>query len=125
MDIFKTKKQIRNNFRYAVFSRDKYRCVKCGFMSSPEKAKEELDAHHIMDRSIMLEGGYVKENGITLCKKCHVFAEDWHNSGEKLFKKGYHPNDLYKAIGSSFELACQKSKELEERQQSRGNTQTV
>jgi 5-methylcytosine-specific restriction endonuclease McrA len=120
MDISKTKKQIRNNFRYAVFSRDKYRCVKCGFVSSPEKAKEELDAHHIMDRSIMA-GGSVKENGATLCKKCHELAEEWHYSGEKLFKEGYHPNDIYKAIGSSFELACQKSKELGERQKSRGD----
>ena len=70
------KKQIRQQFRSAVFARDRYRCRVCGFQSTPEKAEEELDAHHITDRNEMPNGGYVKENGVSLCKEaCHVEAE--------------------------------------------------
>ena len=55
------KKQIRDNFRNEVFSRDKNCCLKCG-----EKA---VDAHHITDRNEMPNGGYVKENAIEQLKQ--------------------------------------------------------
>lgn len=58
-----TKKKIRAAFRDTVFARDAFRCRVC-------KWGEELsvlDAHHITDRNLMPGGGYVKENGITLC----------------------------------------------------------
>ena len=105
--LIKMKKTIRNNFRNEVFKRDNYKCKVCGDSTS------KLDAHHITDRSLMENGGYVKENGITLCDKengCHIKAEHYHMGLE--VENGYLPNDLYKLIKSSYEIACQKSKLL-------------
>lgn len=83
---------------------------------------EPLDAHHITDRNLMPNGGYVKENGITLCsgdddnelyykKSCHWKAEQFHIHGEAY--PGFSPEELYKKIGSSLELAM-KASEREE-----------
>lgn len=61
-----------------------------------------MDAHHITDRNEMPNGGYVKENGITLCKeKCHMKAEKFHMTGGKEWEDGFHPDDLYEKIDSS------------------------
>jgi len=95
------KKQIRQQFRSAVFARDRYRCRVCGFQSTPEKAEEELDAHHITNRNEFENGGYVKENGISLCKDaCHVEAE----------LGSINPVHLYQLIGSSLEKAVKADK---------------
>ena len=82
------KKQIRAAFRNAVFTRDKHRCKNCGYQSTPEKATEEIDAHHIVNRNNMVDGGYIKENGITLCKignNCHLKAELGDLTEKQLF----------------------------------------
>lgn len=71
-----------------------------------------LDPHHITDRNKMPNGGYVIENGISVCDECHIKAEQWHISGETEWVEGYHPDDLYKMIGSSYELAYRKSEQL-------------
>ena len=104
------KKLIRQRFRDACYKRDKYSCAKCGFKSSPEKAEEELDAHHITDRTEMPNGGYVKENGISLCAPCHIKAEVFHSTGTA--EPEYSVDDLYKIVGSSYEKAVEASKKL-------------
>ena len=101
----KRKKQIRKNFRDAVFKRDGHKCVFCS-------ATEDLDAHHITDRSLMPNGGYVKENGITVCKPCHEECEEYHRTGGAAWKLGKHPDDLYEIIRSSHELALVASENL-------------
>jgi hypothetical protein len=53
----------------------------------------------------MPNGGYVKENGITLCDVCHVQAES-----DAL---GFQADDLYERIGSEYKIAVQASQELE------------
>ena len=98
------KKQVRENFRNEVFSRDKNCCLKCGEVA--------VDPHHITDRNEMPNGGYVKENGISLCDDCHVKAEVWHLSGDIEFVDGYRPKDLYKLINSNYGTALGKSLEL-------------
>ncbi len=103
------KKQLRNGFRNDVYERDKHECRVCG------RKDGKLDAHHITDRTEMPNGGYVKENGITLCSNedgCHLKAEKFHMSDNKEWVKGYHPDDLYKLIGSSYEEAFLKSEAL-------------
>ncbi len=105
------KKQVRANFRNACFKLDKYCCAMCDFVSSPEKAEEELDAHHITDRNLMPNGGYVKENGISLCAKCHELSEFYHSLGEAY--PGYSPEDLYAKIGSNHDRAYAASERLE------------
>jgi 5-methylcytosine-specific restriction endonuclease McrA len=96
------KKQVRSDFRDAVFKRDGCCCVLCGGLA--------LDAHHITDRNEMPNGGYVPENGISLCASCHPRAESLHATGSA--EPGYAPEDLYAAIGSSYELAYQASLSL-------------
>lgn len=98
------RKQLRRiEFRKKVFERDGYKCVVCG-------STWKLDPHHIMDRNEMPNGGYVVENGITLCWKHHFFAERYHASGKKTWKDGLHPDDLYQMIGSDYNTAYEKSR---------------
>lgn len=104
------KKLIRKNFRDACYQRDKYKCAMCPFQSSPDKAEAELDAHHITDRTLLPNGGYVKENGISLCADCHIKAEVYHSTG--VAHPRYSPEDLYKIINSTYELAVEASKKL-------------
>lgn len=104
------KKEIRQAFRVAVYKRDKNTCQVCNKKHINE---EDMDAHHITDRSEMPNGGYVKENGITVCKEeCHLMVEQFHICQGDWWEEGLHPDDLYKIIGSSKELAIKKSEEL-------------
>lgn len=101
----KRKKLIRKKFRDDVFHRDSYKCVFC-------EETENLDAHHITDRSLMPNGGYVKENGISVCQEHHLECEKYHITEGKEWVKGKHPDDLYCIIGSSKETAISKSERL-------------
>lgn len=104
------KKQIRSQFRNEVFKRDKYSCRKCGLKATKETAEDILDAHHIINRTELPNGGYVKENGISLCKdNCHLKAEKFHITEGKEWEEGFHPNDLFNLIGSSESIARKKS----------------
>ncbi len=104
----KRKKEIRKKFRDAVYKRDNHTCRIC----AQRFAEEELDAHHITDRNEMPNGGYVPQNGITVCLPCHELVEEWHRSGNTSVGEGLHPDDLYEIIGSSFEEAVKVSKRL-------------
>jgi 5-methylcytosine-specific restriction endonuclease McrA len=113
------KKLIRKNFRDAVFKRDGHMCAMCGVTSAEWQIANKvpltddtcLDAHHITDRSLLPNGGYVLENGITLCKDpCHQKAEEFHSTG--VAHPGYAPEDLYKVINSNYDLAVESSKKL-------------
>lgn len=108
----KNKKEIRKQFRESVFTRDKYRCKCCnvpGFdrqgsdlhlkFHKNEKVLVELDAHHIQPRT---DDNYVKANGISLCPECHIKAEDFYCSKGTKWESGFHPNDLYLKIGSTW-----------------------
>ena len=106
------KKEIRKAFRDACFKRDKYACVMCGFKSSPEKAMEDLDCHHICPREHMPAGGYVADNGISLCQRCHLKAEAiLHN---EYSDPDFSPFNLLEKIGSTYDKARAASKKLEE-----------
>lgn len=96
------KKELRKNFNHEVFTRDNYKCRMCG--------KPAVDAHHIIDRHEIPNGGYVKENGISLCGDCHELAEHFHAFGEAY--PGYSQKDLFNKIGSSPEKAYAESERL-------------
>lgn len=103
------KQKIRERFRSDVYKRDKFTCKKC----STERAEDALNAHHITDRNKMPNGGYVKENGATLCEgDCHMAAEKFHITDGAEWEEGLHPEDLYRMIGSSYELAVAASERL-------------
>lgn len=101
------KKEVRKAFRDAVFARDKYCCRTCG---EPYRDEAPLDAHHIIDRHDLPFGGYVKENGISLCAACHLEAEEWHSIGVPL--AGFTPEELFALIGSSLDAAIAASEAL-------------
>jgi hypothetical protein len=112
-------KRWRAAFRDNVLTRDGYKCVVCGEPGT----NETLDPHHITDRHDIPNGGYVVENGITLCNKpggCHEKAEAaLKDSGglkfgrvDFLVANSLHPGSLYTKIGSSYERAIEASKRL-------------
>lgn len=105
----KNKKEIRKKFRQICLKRDNYSCVMCGLKAiTSEEAEKILDVHHIQNRSKMPQGGYVKENGITLCKNiCHLKAEEFHSSGVAI--SGFSIDDLYAKINSSLHKAIEAS----------------
>lgn len=105
------KKKIRESFRSSVFERDQHMCVMCG-VKETELAEDskKLDAHHIVDRNEMPHGGYVKENGISLCPTCHELAEVFHSTGTS--HPGFSPDDLFGKIGSNLEKARRAAERL-------------
>jgi 5-methylcytosine-specific restriction endonuclease McrA len=104
-------KRWRTAFREGCLKRDGYKCKVCNASGTDVM----LDVHHIRNRKGMENDGYVLENGITLCdngNSCHLKAEQWHISGGANWEPGFHPDDLYKLIGSSLEDACRASGKL-------------
>ena len=54
------------SWREAVFARDNWTCQKCG------KKGSKLVSHHLYNFADFPESRTSIENGITLCKKCHI-----------------------------------------------------
>lgn len=105
------KKLVRKRFRDSVFDRDKCRCCGCGKLFPHNSVEEYMDAHHITPREEMANGGYVKQNGISLCKEsCHMKAEMWIKNGKG--EQGFDPQSLYNKIKSSKEEAIKASERL-------------
>jgi predicted restriction endonuclease len=106
------KKLIRAAFREAVFKRDGHKCRVCGKPDNPFSSFviDHLDAHHITDRNLMPEGGYVVENGISLCSECHEKAEVFHSTG--IPEPGFSVQELYTLVESSIESALLASQKL-------------
>jgi len=73
---------------------------------------ENLNAHHIIDRHLMPNGGYVVENGITLCPAHHIDAERFHITEGQDWVEGMHPDDLFKKVNSSRTKAKDASRSL-------------
>ena len=74
-------------WREAIYARDNYTCQKCGAKSGRAE-KVYLHPHHILSFAEYLELRFVIDNGITLCKKCHMeFHTKYgyrHNTREQL-----------------------------------------
>jgi 5-methylcytosine-specific restriction endonuclease McrA len=99
------KKNIREQFRREVLMRDGLKCRICGFSDG------SFDAHHITPREDMPNGGYVKENGITLCPDCHIKAEV--SAKGEMAIIGWCPKELYDLINSSYEKAVEASNKMQ------------
>ena len=72
----KLNKLIRTRAKYqewrnSVFERDNWTCQKCGIASGIGR-RVYLHAHHIKQYSEFPKLIYKKENGLTLCKNCHL-----------------------------------------------------
>ncbi|MEH6472201.1 MAG: hypothetical protein V7752_13210 [Halopseudomonas sp.] len=100
------KKLARQKFRDDVLKRDRNRCVIC-------KAEDNIEAHHITDRELMPGGGYVKENGISLCHEHVEMAEAHRVEGGEEAAKELAPEKLYIKVGSNYDKALAASQRLE------------
>lgn len=69
----------RDQFREAVFARDKHKCVFCGTKAD--------DAHHIIERRLWGNGGYYIDNGASVCEPCHMRCETTEFSVELVREK--------------------------------------
>ncbi len=100
-----TQKELaKKRFGIDVMVRDQYTCRHCGKPGN----QRTMVAHPILNRSHFKNSGYVKENGITLCRRtCAKMAEVFFNTGGDDWWDGLHPDDLFKKIGSSQEIAEQ------------------
>lgn len=96
------KKEIRMLFNVNSKVREKYRCRLCSAAAPVDVTT--LEVHHIVNRNLMPNGGYVKENGITLCPRHH----------EKVEKNpDFYPTEfLFGLIGSSYDKALRASERL-------------
>jgi len=109
MNVKQNHKRWRKQFNESALKRDGNKCRVCG---KGHGHCVVLDVHHITDRKEMPNGGYVLSNAITLCEEHHLMAEHYHISGKTKWVKWFHPDDLYRMIGSSYALAKKESENL-------------
>ena len=93
----------RDEFRESVFKRDEYKCVVC--------KNPATEVHHLLDRKLFNDGGYYKNNGVSLDNSCHIKAENCEISVEELrqlagiieivLPKGLTPGIVYDKWGKS------------------------
>jgi len=84
----------RSEFRNQVFARDNSKCVVCGVHA--------VDAHHILERRLWVDGGYYLDNGASVCAECHLKAESTDITVEELREacgaKKILPTHLYNDV---------------------------
>lgn len=91
----------REQFFETVMRRDGKWCVYCG--------EPAVDAHHLIDRKCFADGGYYEDNGVSLCSKCHLYAEqgllspqqlrNWAGIDEVVLPEGFDTNLEYDKWG--------------------------
>ena len=82
-------------WRKEVYVRDNYTCQVCG-----DNQGGNLNAHHLMGYNKYLKLRFDKNNGTTLCKKCHIDFHSIYGKGNNTkeqfeeYKKGLVIKDL-------------------------------
>lgn len=64
-----SRKSARDHFREAVLRRDGHSCVAPGCLNPG------TEVHHLIERRLFPDGGYIADNGVSLCPEHHVLAE--------------------------------------------------
>ena len=65
-------------WRKEVFERDDYTCQECGIRNKKGLGKTiELNPHHIKSVKNYPNLVFEVDNGITLCRSCHMKTESW------------------------------------------------
>lgn len=62
----------RKQFRESVFARDDQECI------VPWCDNDAVDAHHVIEREVWDNEGYIPDNGASVCEKHHKYAEENH-----------------------------------------------
>lgn len=68
----------REQFTEFAFKRDKHSCIFC--------SEKPTSCHHIIDRSLFIDGGYYLDNGASVCDKHHWDCEKTDISVEDVRK---------------------------------------
>ena len=68
-------------WRAKILLRDNFTCQSCG------KVSKSLDAHHIKAYLLFPELIYDVDNGIALCRQCHMKTDSWGRRGKSKYKK--------------------------------------
>ncbi|MCK5044050.1 HNH endonuclease [Candidatus Pacearchaeota archaeon] len=103
--------------KYEVFSRDKFRCQKCGHQGK----SEELEVHPI---KMKVNGGEDEEiNLITLCSICHYYAPDDEKEFEIYLSEKIEGNILDTFRKSQKSISKRTKKGMDKRAQA-GNVVT-
>ena len=97
-------------WRESVFTRDNWMCQNCGKRNGKNVGKTVcINAHHILNFAEYPELRFAIDNGITLCKKCHLkFHKKYgfkNNTKEQLnefLRTGDAPTANTTTIGSLF-----------------------
>tara|TARA_B100000029_G_scaffold344172_1_gene336622 strand:- start:228 stop:593 length:366 start_codon:yes stop_codon:yes gene_type:complete len=80
-----------------VRGRDGYHCRSCS-------SKKKIHAHHIVSKYYRPQHAYKIDNGISLCKSCHLGTRGVHGKSKpknkfiKLLRDIYYNNDIVKAM---------------------------
>jgi hypothetical protein len=80
-----------NNWRIAVYKRDKYTCQHCGKHCN----KKDIVAHHIYYFSYVPELRFSVDNGITLCRSCHFKLHIKNKEVDDIFYKVIKKPEYY------------------------------
>lgn len=77
----------------------------CVFCDEPA-----VDAHHVLDRKLFLDGGYYLGNGAAVCERHHILCETTHISvdavrlaahiGQPVLPPGFDPQKTYDKWGN-------------------------
>lgn len=92
----------REEFKKQVFLRDNNKCVVC--------RNAAVDAHHILERRLFVDGGYYIDNGASVCGECHLKCEQTVFSVEilrefckitnKIIPEHLYPDQIYDKWGN-------------------------
>ena len=85
----KADKLLLRQWSLAVRERDSFTCRSCG-------SKKNSHAHHIVSKYYMPEYTLLLDNGITLCKSCHLGTRGVHGKGVPKNKFISKLKDIYK-----------------------------
>lgn len=75
-------------WRKAVFARDKWTCVSCGFKSCKKNSgQSDIEADHIKPFAFFPELRFAIDNGATLCVSCHRKTPTYGMGAKKVYEK--------------------------------------
>ena len=101
------------NWSAKVKNRDNWTCQECG-VTAEEIGTKLIHAHHIKPKS--LGGENTLENGVTVCKPCHVTV--YHNKVLRPYSKPNGKKKIIVVVTSDMKKALRQAMKDSERTQS-------